>query len=198
MTIVQSLFGLKRLTSCNHNSTETAYQSFQQSRSAFCLVHKSIHDRFKAIFLAEEKAKIKPLPPEILLKLKEKTDRLLELDWKDSQEGVYPSSILFESFWTEFLRYYPEVWLDLSQIISRIKNKEYQQFDSEIDREGYPAYYLQNFHYQTNGYLSDLSANLYDIQVDILFNGSADAMRRRILKPNNLKFSMLPAVQVAP
>ena len=45
----------------------------------------------------------------------------------------------------------------------------------------YPDYYLQNFHHQTDGYLSDHSAELYDLQVDILFNGAADAMRRRIL-----------------
>ena len=52
-----------------------------------------------------------------------------------------------------------------------------------IDKVGYPEYYLQNFHYQTDGYLSDMSANLYDLQVEILFNGAADAMRRRILAP---------------
>ena len=42
----------------------------------------------------------------------------------------------------------------------------------------YPDYY-QNFHHQTDGYLSDHQA-LYDLQVEILFNGSADAMRRRV------------------
>jgi ubiquinone/menaquinone biosynthesis C-methylase UbiE len=31
--------------------------------------------------------------------------------------------------------------------------------------------------------LSDFSANMYDLQVEILFGGSADAMRRRILAP---------------
>ena len=68
-------------------------------------------------------------------------------------------------------------------IWARLQNREYQEFDTKIERDGYPSYYLQNFHYQTDGYLSDLSANLYDLQVEILFNGSADAMRRRILKP---------------
>lgn len=42
---------------------------------------------------------------------------------------------------------------------------------------------MQNFHHQTNGYLSDLSANLYDLQVEIFFGGLADAMRRYILAP---------------
>lgn len=42
----------------------------------------------------------------------------------------------------------------------------------------YPTYYLQNFHYQTGGWLSEDSAKLYDTQVEILFGGAADAMRR--------------------
>lgn len=42
----------------------------------------------------------------------------------------------------------------------------------------FPAYYLQNFHYQTGGWLSEESATLYDTQVEVLFAGAADAMRR--------------------
>jgi ubiquinone/menaquinone biosynthesis C-methylase UbiE len=48
-------------------------------------------------------------------------------------------------------------------------------------RGRYPAYYLRNFHYQTDGYLSERSAELYDFQVEVLFNGAADAMRRQAL-----------------
>ncbi|MCR6644138.1 MAG: class I SAM-dependent methyltransferase [Terricaulis sp.] len=42
----------------------------------------------------------------------------------------------------------------------------------------YPTYYLQNFHYQSGGWLTEDSARLYDTQVEILFGGAADAMRR--------------------
>ena len=49
------------------------------------------------------------------------------------------------------------------------------------DPERYPAYYLQNFHYQTDGWLSADSARLYDFQVETLFLGSADTMRRQAL-----------------
>jgi ubiquinone/menaquinone biosynthesis C-methylase UbiE len=47
----------------------------------------------------------------------------------------------------------------------------------------YPDYYRRNFHYQTDGYLSEHSAALYDFQVDVLFNGGADVMRRQALVP---------------
>ncbi len=49
--------------------------------------------------------------------------------------------------------------------------------------ESLPAYYRQNFHYQTGGYLTEESARLYDHQVEVLFGGGADAMRRQALVP---------------
>ncbi len=51
------------------------------------------------------------------------------------------------------------------------------------DAAHYPDYYLRNFHYQTDGYLSEHSAALYDFQVEVLFNGGADVMRRQALVP---------------
>jgi ubiquinone/menaquinone biosynthesis C-methylase UbiE len=50
--------------------------------------------------------------------------------------------------------------------------------DARTAGERYPSYYLQNFHFQTDGWLSEESAKLYDTQVEILFGGAADAMRR--------------------
>ncbi len=49
--------------------------------------------------------------------------------------------------------------------------------------EALPDYYRQNFHFQTDGYLSPESARLYDHQVEVLFTGGADAMRRQALVP---------------
>ena len=54
----------------------------------------------------------------------------------------------------------------------------------DLAAEGrFPDYFTQNFHYQTDGYLSRRSAELYDFQVEVLFTGTADAMRRRALAP---------------
>jgi ubiquinone/menaquinone biosynthesis C-methylase UbiE len=50
--------------------------------------------------------------------------------------------------------------------------------EANAPRGQYPTYYLQNFHYQTGGWLSPESAKLYDTQVEVLFGGAADAMRR--------------------
>ena len=48
---------------------------------------------------------------------------------------------------------------------------------------GYPRYYLQSFHFQSGGYLSEDSAERYDHQVEVLFGGGAAAMRRQALVP---------------
>ncbi|MGK7946718.1 MAG: class I SAM-dependent methyltransferase [Microcystaceae cyanobacterium] len=90
---------------------------------------------------------------------------------------------MFESDLEQLFQTYPTIWLDLPKIWRRIEQGEYKTFDPDIEQEGYPRYYLRNFHYQTNGYLSDESAEIYDLQVDILFSGTTDGMRRRILKP---------------
>ena len=46
-----------------------------------------------------------------------------------------------------------------------------------------PNYYLQNFHFQSGGWLTDESADRYDTQVEVLFKGTANAMRRQALPP---------------
>lgn len=66
---------------------------------------------------------------------------------------------------------------------NRRARRQVRDLPQDVEPEAFPDYYLQNFHHQTDGYLSDHSAALYDLQVEILFNGAADPMRRRLLKP---------------
>jgi len=49
--------------------------------------------------------------------------------------------------------------------------------------DGLPGYYRQNFHFQSDGWLSEHSAAIYDTQVEVLFTGAADVMRRRAMTP---------------
>ncbi len=74
---------------------------------------------------------------------------------------------------------------DLPEVQRRRRDDINAEVFEEKRREGsaLPRYYLQNFHYQTDGYLSDHSAELYDHQVEVLFGGAADAMRRQALVP---------------
>ncbi len=175
--------------------TKAAYQALQNGKSSFGLAHKTLSDRLTNLIIPERPQKTKPLSSETLLQLRQRREQLLEKDWQDAEDGVYPASLLFENPWEDFFRYYPAVWLDMPQIWQRLQKREYQQFSPEIDQEGYPSYYLQNFHYQTDGYLSEWSANIYDLQVEILFSGTADTMRRRILKPLKQGLNAFPLPQ---
>jgi ubiquinone/menaquinone biosynthesis C-methylase UbiE len=176
--------------------TQLAYQTVQQGKSYFGLAHKTLSTQLMNWVLSPPETKSKPLSPALLMQVQQRLNQLIERDWQDADQGVYPKALLFDHPWDDFLRYYPLVWLDMPGIWSRSSQKQHQVFDAEIETRGYPSYYLQNFHHQTNGYLSDLSANLYDLQVEILFNGSADAMRRRILAP--LKQGIQNLSQISP
>ncbi|TMQ13438.1 MAG: class I SAM-dependent methyltransferase, partial [Deltaproteobacteria bacterium] len=50
-------------------------------------------------------------------------------------------------------------------------------------KQRYPAYYRRTFHWQTDGYFSDHSAEVYELGVEVLFRGTADVMRRQIIPP---------------
>jgi ubiquinone/menaquinone biosynthesis C-methylase UbiE len=163
--------------------TKLAYQTFQQSKSYFGLAHKTLSTQLLGWLAPEAKQPTEPIPTELLLQIQQRLNQLIEQDWRDAEQGIYPDSLLFDNPWEDFFRYYPQLWLDMPSIWQRISEKRYQDFSPEVKTAGYPSYYVQNFHHQTDGYLSDHSANLYDLQVELLFNGSADPMRRRILAP---------------
>ncbi len=173
--------------------SKLSYQLFQQGKSYFGLTHKTLSTRLTNLFVKRGRGETEAISPQLLAHIQSKLNQMLEVDWQDAQDGVYPVELLFDNPWEDFWRYYPGVWLDMPSIWQRLNNKQYQEFSPEIDQEGYPGYYLQNFHHQTDGYLSDQSANLYDLQVEILFNGSADAMRRRILAPLKAELQGLAA-----
>ncbi|HLO85077.1 MAG TPA: methyltransferase domain-containing protein [Nostocaceae cyanobacterium] len=176
-----------------------SYKTLQQGKQFFGLAHKGLSTEFRNTFYPSLAYLNQTYTQELVWTLQARLEQLLETDWQDAQKGVYPASLLFDNSWEEFFLYYPQIWLDLPKMCQQIQQKQYQNFGTEIDIEGYPSYYIQNFHHQTNGYLSDLSANLYDLQVEILFGGTADTMRRRILAPLKHKleiFNYLPKKQI--
>lgn len=180
--------------------TKLAYQTFQQGKAAFALAHKNLSSQLLNVLHPPlNELKTKPLSPEILQQFRQRFEQILEIDWQDAERGVYPESLLFDNPWQDFLRYYPLDWLDMPNRWERTYQNRFQEFSPEIEIENYPNYYRRNFHYQTDGYLSDTSANLYDLQVELLFNGGADPMRRRVLAPlkEGLKaFDTVPAQQI--
>ncbi len=114
--------------------------------------------------------------------------RLLERDWRNIAAGNYrlPADLVPNPLaeWRRSRRFFA----DLAKVEARrLANDNSEIVRSEIVSRAppgrYPRYYLQNFHFQTDGYLSRHSAELYDHQVEVLFGGGADAMRRQALVP---------------
>jgi ubiquinone/menaquinone biosynthesis C-methylase UbiE len=70
---------------------------------------------------------------------------------------------------------------DLPEIHRRRERRAHNEVLSEETREKRPRYYLQNFYFQSGGWMTDDSAERYDTQVEVLFNGTANATRRQAL-----------------
>ena len=153
---------------------KAAYKMFQTGKSGLFLAHKNLSGKLGDWIAPERGKNVQPLSQEILDKFSRDRLALLDEDWEDAQKGIYPMNLLFDDSLQDFVRYYPALWFDLIKTCEMVRDRQFQSFASEIDQEGYPDYYLQNFHYQVDGYLSEMSANLYDIQLEILFNGVAD------------------------
>lgn len=108
---------------------------------------------------------------------------LLERDWRNIAAGYYrlPCDLIPNP--VPRLRRSRRFFADLERVDARRQADDNSEIFRQMPKGSYPRYYLQNFHYQTDGYLSRQSAELYDHQVEVLFGGAADAMRRQALVP---------------
>lgn len=116
---------------------------------------------------------------------------LLEQDVSRIRSGLYPVEVLkFESPLKHFKRI-PLLFREGLKAAIRKRNKKSQEFGDEAKSllTDLPDYYRRNFHFQGDGYLSELSAELYEHQVEVLFAGAADAMRRLIIEPMKAHFA---------
>ncbi|WP_373997677.1 class I SAM-dependent methyltransferase [Bdellovibrio bacteriovorus] len=109
--------------------------------------------------------------------------RLLKKDAENIQHGYYPMDVLKPENLAEHFRRYPRIIMDGYQIAKRRMDRNQKDFNEEANEflKELPEYYQRNFHFQTGGYLTKESADLYEHQVEILFSGAADAMRRLII-----------------
>lgn len=112
--------------------------------------------------------------------LRRRLEQLFETDWQDAHDGLTAAEALP---WREYAQAFPRLLADLPRTRSRIVNEEFNDLPEDATPERYPRYYARNFHYQSEGYLGHNSAALYDLQVELLFGGTGDVMRRRLVPP---------------
>lgn len=162
--------------------TRIAFAGLQAARVAFYGAHylaARMMARENVSGLARPKHRLPP--PRALAKA---IAALFAQDWKNVEAGLYPAPLDLKREARNALasaRYLA----DIRKVVRRQREGGHDEVDGKINRagEGLPRYYRQNFHFQTDGYLSDNSAKLYDFQVEALFAGTADAMRRRAYVP---------------
>lgn len=112
-----------------------------------------------------------------------KVEKLLQRDINNIEKGYYPVQVLApENAWAHITRI-PDLFKDAFLATKRKHKKESHFFEAEAQKhlKKMPKYYSRNFHFQTSGYLGESSAELYDHQVEVLFAGTADPMRRQII-----------------
>lgn len=108
---------------------------------------------------------------------------LHERESQNLEQELYPVTALEIENPLRHARSFVEVLGDGVRVAFRMRNRQSHSFSAEAEenKKDLPEYFTRNFHFQTDGYLSEASARRYDHQVEILFSGTAGAMRRLIL-----------------
>jgi ubiquinone/menaquinone biosynthesis C-methylase UbiE len=121
----------------------------------------------------------RPVPG--LLTLLQDVLRLQAKDARNVRDGLYPIPIEDSSSFASRIEAMRRMLEDIPQSAERRAEQRAKEAAELPEAAGMPDYYTQNFHYQTGGYLTGESAQLYDVQVETLFFGAAGAMRRQAI-----------------
>jgi ubiquinone/menaquinone biosynthesis C-methylase UbiE len=106
---------------------------------------------------------------------------LFAQDLANVEAGIYPLPADHDGSWLRVLDRSRLFFRDLPAIAERRKRHATHEVLNAQTSGRRPDYYLQNFHFQSGGWLTDDSADRYDSQVEVLFKGTANAMRRQAL-----------------
>ncbi len=109
--------------------------------------------------------------------------QLFTREWDDIAAGLFPPPPVLDPDPVAWLRRSALYFRDLPKVDERRHARTNDEPNHDPAHAHLPRYYRQNFHYQSGGWLTEESAAVYDVQVETLFTGAADVMRRRALKP---------------
>jgi ubiquinone/menaquinone biosynthesis C-methylase UbiE len=161
-----------------------AYAAAQGARVAWYTAHYALLQRMTRGSAAAKPARpARPTaPPPDRRKVRAAFRALFDMDRANIEAGLYPPPRdLDPARLGSALRASRAFFADAREVDARRRRGGRTEARALGPPGRYPAYYLQNFHYQTDGWLSRRSARIYDTQVEVLFTGAADAMRRAAL-----------------
>ena len=157
------------------------YAAAQGARVAWYMSQYLLARRISGPFNRPGEPKFEPQAPEgDAQRIRSAFLDLFAKDRANIEVGLYPApDDIRLTRAVAALRNSANFFRDLPKVDQRRLERQGAEVREQAKAEGrYPNYYLQNFHYQSGGWLSEDSAKLYDTQVEILFGGAADAMRR--------------------
>src|SRR5690242_1427390 len=107
--------------------------------------------------------------------------KLFFQDLANVEAGIYPVPADRDGSILTLLNRSRLFFEDLPNVHRRREQRAHNEVFNKDTRARRPRYYLQNFHFQSDGWMTDASAERYDTQVEVLLNGTANAMRRQAL-----------------
>jgi ubiquinone/menaquinone biosynthesis C-methylase UbiE len=175
-------------------ATRVAYGASQLPRFAWYVGHHAVMRRLsqEARRRAGESTRPQPrtdAPVPDRRRLYADMAALFRQDLANVESGIYPVPADHDGSLPTLIARSRMFFEDLPVIHRRREADEHQQVLSEETRGKRPRYYLQNFHFQSGGWMTRESAQRYDTQVEVLLYGTANATRRQTLPPLHEAFA---------
>ena len=167
-------------------ATRATYGAMQLSRVAWYLGHGVALHRLSDEARRRDGESTRPRPHTDALapdrkRLYADMANLFQLDLANVEAGIYPLPADHDGSLPALLNRSRLFFDDLPDVHRRRESGQHSEVLTAETRGKRPLYYLQNFHFQSGGYMTDDSARRYDTQVEVLFNGAANATRRLAL-----------------
>jgi ubiquinone/menaquinone biosynthesis C-methylase UbiE len=167
-------------------ATRVAYSASQLPRIAWYVGHSIVVHRLSEATRRRDSKKARPrafttAPVPDRRRLYKDMAILLQQDLANVEAGIYPLPADHDGSLLTLLHRSRLFFEDLPEIHRRRESRAHSEVLSEGTRGKRPRYYLQNFHFQSGGWMTNDSAKRYDTQVEVLFNGTANATRRQAL-----------------
>jgi ubiquinone/menaquinone biosynthesis C-methylase UbiE len=167
-------------------ATRAAYGAIQLPRIAWYIGHGVAMRRLSTAAREREGGSrrqpartSKPVPTQ--RRLFAEMAKLLERDVANVEAGIYPLPVDHDGPPARLLDASRLFFADLPEVHRRREDGRTNDVPGAGERPKRPRYYLQNFHFQSGGWMTEESARRYDTQVEVLFKGTANAMRRQAL-----------------
>src|SRR4029078_8314719 len=167
-------------------ATRVAYASRQLPRMGWYAGHLYVMRRLAEYAREQKGESARPKQrsdPRLDDRLKNDMLALLEQDIGNVEAGIYPLPSDHDGSLLTLLDRSVRFFRDLPDVDQRPMRNATREVRNAKTRGRRPDDYLQNFHFQTGGWLTEESAERYDTQVEVLFKGTANAMRRQALPP---------------